>query len=450
MKNMKRVFSVLLACLMLMMVVPMTVSAEGTQENPINANDKWFGYGVDCYLLNPTIAEGTTDGVWYTLTVEQEGILYLEHKYKDVDYTITLTTDNGLVYEGGSVDGVIYNGPIMTLPVQVGDVATIQIVTKDAAAGTVYANMNIVAGDSDAPIKVKSNGIIAYVGAGETVYFQDDTLNADYATKGLLVEGSVDNTVFYAVTINSTSGAVTAKAFTDSDGDGIIEAKLGGSLGSAGAPPVKPAWAIENNSTDGIGTLYTLTIVDDAHECVYDDDADTDCNTCGAVRDPICNHTYANPFATTCNKCGEERTIDVKSWFNMVNGSTSADVDGIAFKYDVKVDGMEVINTTTAVYDKATIEGCKLVGMGAVVSNTINLPTMEDVDGSYVINVPAVYLCNVYDEAEDTVSFAVRITDIPDEHKDDMIYFHGYFIVEIDGVETIFYDNGAAAAYNSF
>ena len=451
MKNIKRVFSILLAVMMLLAVAPMTVSAEGTQDNPINANDKWFGYGVDCYLLNPTIAEGTADGVWYTLTVEQEGILYLEHKYKDVDYTITLTTDNGLVYEGGSVDGVIYNGPIMTLPVQVGDVATIQVVTKDAAAGTVYANMNIVAGDSDNPIKVKSNGIMVYVGAGETVYFQDDTLNAEYATKGLLVEGSVDDTVFYAVTINSTSGAVTAKAFTDSDGDGIIEAKLGGSLGSAGAPPVKPAWAIENNSTDGIGTLYTLTIVDSAHECVYDDDADTDCNTCGAERVPTCNHTYANPFATACTACGEERWVDLGQWFKKTSDSKSEDVNGFAFKYDVKVDGMEV-NNTTAIYDNATIEGYKLLGMGAVVSNdsTMTHPTLEDVNGSRVIDVPAVYLCNVYDEAEDTVSFAIRVKNIPDESKDTLVWFHGYFIVEIDGVETILFDTGSAAAYNWF
>ncbi len=283
MKNCQRILSILLTCLLLMGVMPMAVAAEGTQDNPINANDKWFGYGVDCYLLNPTIAEGTTDGVWYELTIEQDGILYLEHKYKDVDYTITVSVD-GLDYEGGSVDGVIYNGPIMTLPVQTGHVATIHIVTKDAAAGTVYANANVISGDSDNPIKVKSAGIQVYVGAGETVYFQDDTLNGDYATKGLLVTGEdVADTTFYTVSKNAETGAVVKKAVADSDEDGVIEAKLGGSLGSAGAPPIKPAWAIENNS--GKDMLYTLTIVDNAHECVYDDDQDIDCNSCGAIRE---------------------------------------------------------------------------------------------------------------------------------------------------------------------
>lgn len=445
MKNMKRVFSVLLACLMLMMVVPMTVSAAGTQDDPINANDKWFGYGVDCYLLNPTIAEGTADGVWYTLTVEQEGILYLEHKYKDVDYTITLTTDNGLVYKGGSVDGVIYNGPIMTLPVQVGDVATIQIVTKDAAAGTVYANMNIVAGDSDAPIKVKSNGIMVYVGAGETVYFQDDTLNADYATKGLLVEGSVDDTVFYAVTINSTSGAVTAKAFTDSDGDGIIEAKLGGSLGSAGAPPVKPAWAIENNSTDGIGTLYVLTVVDDAHECNWDDDTDADCNTCGAIREIVlpCEHEYDNPFDYDCNVCGSGRTA---VGIDLIGGSISPDVDGLAMQFTIPVEGMKR-KGTTAIYDNATIAGYKLVGMGAVVSNKgDDYYDIEDADGINVLNVPVVYLYNL---TEDTATFAIRAINIPEEGKDTPIRFRSYFIYEDEeGVQHTVYSTSSIAAYN--
>ena len=154
MKNAKRILSALLACLMLMAAVPFAVSAAGTQDDPINAADKWFGYGVDTYLLNPTIAEGS-DGTWYTLTADKAGVLVLEHSYKNVDYTIYVTV-NGITYEGGSVNGVPYNRPIHTYPVAAGDVATIQIVTKDAAAGTVYANMNVIANSASNAIKVKS------------------------------------------------------------------------------------------------------------------------------------------------------------------------------------------------------------------------------------------------------------------------------------------------------
>ena len=283
MKNCKRILCILLACLMLTMAMPFVVSAAGTQDDPIDAATKWFGYGVDTYLLNPTIAEGTADGIWYTLTAKDAGILMLEHSYKNVDYTITVTL-GGEIYVGGCVDGEPYNRPIVTAPIAVGDVATIQIVTKDAAAGTVYASMNVIAGDAENAVKVKSNGLTVVVGAGETVYFQDDSLNAVYATKGLLVSAeNVADTTLYTIAKNTESGAVAKKPIVDSDADGVIEANLGGSLGSAGAPPVKPAWAIENNSDQDI--VYTLTIVDTAHECVYDDDNDVDCNSCGAIRE---------------------------------------------------------------------------------------------------------------------------------------------------------------------
>lgn len=442
MKNIKRFIGILMACAMLMMVMPMTVAAEGTQDNPINANDKWFGYGVDTYLLNPTIAEGS-DGMWYTLTAEQNGILALEHKYKDVDYTITISV-NGKDYVGGSVDGVIYNGPIMTLPIKTGDVATIAIVTKDGDAGTVYANMKIVSGTIDDPIKVKSAGLTAYVGAGQTVYFQDDTLNADYATKGLEVFSSVD-TVFYNVSVSGTNGQVTEIAETDTDGDGTIEVTLFGSLGDVGAPPVKPAWAIENNSTDGIGTLYVLTIVDDAHECVYDDDADADCNTCGEIREVVlpCEHVYDNAFDYDCNLCGETReVISVKFY----GGSVSEDVNGLAMQFYAPVEGMK-IKGTTAIYDNATIAGYKLVGMGAVVWNdNADSHDIADANGVHVINIPAVYLCDL---TEDTAHFAIRVINIPEEGKDTLIRFRSYFIYEDEeGVQHTVYGDSAASAYN--
>ena len=75
MKNKMRIFSVLLACVMLMGIMPMTVSAEGTQDNPINANDKWMGYGVDCFLMNTTLEADDADGVWYELTADKAGDL---------------------------------------------------------------------------------------------------------------------------------------------------------------------------------------------------------------------------------------------------------------------------------------------------------------------------------------------------------------------------------------
>lgn len=449
MKNAKRILSILIACAMLMMAMPMAVSAAGTQDDPIDAATKWFGYGVNTYLLNPSIAEGS-DGMWYTLTAEQDGILALEHKYKDVDYTITISV-NGKDYVGGSVDGVIYNGPIMTLPLKSGDVATIAIVTKDAAAGTVYASMNVIAGDVDNTIKVKSEGIVVQVAAGETVYFQDDSLQAVYAAKGLLVSGDVANTTFYSVTKNSESGAASKKAFVDSDNDGIIEATLGGSLGGAGAPPVKPAWAIENHSA--VDQTYTLTIVSTAHECVYDDAADMDCNSCGAERDVEqgCQHVYDHDFDTNCNTCFEQREVTLP--LQITGNSISADVNGLAWLIEAKVDGVEVDNTT-ANYDNATVNGYKLINMGAVLSNNYDalgrVPNLDDVDGKSAIDVQAKYIYDTNEEAG-TVTFAIRLINIPDECKDREVDILTYIIFEdAAGEQHTLYCNSAYATYNQF
>ncbi|MBR2319393.1 MAG: hypothetical protein IKA50_01235 [Clostridia bacterium] len=445
MKNAKRILSILIACAMLMMVMPMAVSAAGTQDDPIDAKTKWFGYGVDTYLLNPTIAEGS-DGVWYTLTAEKDGVLFLEHSYKDVDYTIYIHL-NGQTYEGGCVDGEPYNRPIVTAPIKEGDVATIQVATENAAAGTVYASMNVIAGDIDNAIKVKSNGLTLVVGAGKTVYFQDDSLNAIYATKGLLVAGDVADTTFYTVSKNTESGSVVKKAVVDSDNDGVIEAKLGGSLGSAGAPPVKPAWAIENNSAKD--QTYTLTIVDTAHECVYDDDADMDCNSCGAVRELAHVHKYDHDFDTVCNTCGEEREVELP--LNVAGNSISEDVNGLAWLIEAKVDGME-LNNTTAIYDNATVNGYKLITMGAVASNNYaklgRVPNLDDVDGGSAIDVKAKYIYSVNEEAG-TVTYAIRVINIPDEYKDREIDILPYIIFEDeDGVQHTLYGNSDRATYN--
>ena len=428
MKNVKRMLGILLARVMLMGVLPLTVAAEGTRDNPIDAKTKWFGYGVNTYLLNPTIAEGTADGIWYTLTAEEDGILFLEHSYKNVDYTIYVTIGN-TVYEGGCVDGVPYNRPIHTYPLAQGDVATIQIVTKDAAAGTVYASMNIIPDTAANSIKVKSADYPIFVGAGEIVYFQDDSLNAIYATQDAVLSGqSIDGVTFYNVM--NTNGNLTLTAANDTDGDGKIELTLGGSEGTAGVPAVKPAWAVENTSNED--KRFTLTLVDGAHECRYDDDADADCNVCGAGReeDQPCEHVYSFDLDTTCDVCGAERDLQLP--LACSGASISEDVNGLACRFDISVQGMAVYGTT-AVYDNATFCGMKLVKMGAVVCNnfteTQTLPTLEDVDGKSVTNIEAKYLCALNEE-KGTASFAIRIINIPDHAKDTYIAFLPYVVVE--------------------
>jgi len=490
MKTTKKILGILLACLMLVGMLSMGVFAaeEGTKENPINANNKWFGFGVNCFLLNPTLTAGDTDGIWYTLTADAAGILQLENKYQNVDYQIYAKV-NGQeywCYENGA-----YNMPMTTLPVTIGDVITLQVIAQDTSlGGNVALNAKIVSGENDPTqtIKMKSAPAKVYVAAGATVYYQDDTTNAAFAAMGMIVSGDTTDVTAYTVANSSSSSSARETPFTNTDGDGAIEFKLGGAQASTGAPAVKPCWAIENKSNKD--KCFVLTLADNqTHECVYDDNNDADCNTCGAIREIIlpcehaydsvcdadCNlcgetreaphshsscssvcvlclteglpttteHQYDNPFDYDCNVCGGTREAITVAYDG---GSISEDVTGLAMQFSVPVDGMTQ-NGTTAVYDNATIAGYKLVGMGAVVSNQgDDYYDIEDADGVNVINVPAVYL---YDLTEDTATFAIRIINIPEEGKDTLIRFRSYFIYEDEeGVQHTVYGHSAAGAYS--
>ena len=139
---------------------------------------------------------------------------------------------------------------------------------------------------------------------------------------------------------------------------------------------------------------------------------------------------------------------------NMIQGyksSTSDDVNGLAFRFDVATSGMQV-NETTAIYDNATVNGYKLIKMGAVVTNKASAGTdpstlyLNKVDDERVLNIEAVYLCNLLD---DSASYAVRITGIPEEKKDTAIYARPYYIYENENGDAItVYGDVVAASYN--
>jgi len=131
--------------------------------------------------------------------------------------------------------------------------------------------------------------------------------------------------------------------------------------------------------------------------------------------------------------------------------STSEDVSGLAFKFTVATSGMQV-DKTTAIYDNATINGYKLIKMGAVVTNKTSAGTdpstlyLNKVDDERVLNIEAVYLCNLLD---DSASYAVRITDIPEDKQDVAIYARPYYIYENEnGTQITVYGDIVGASYN--
>ncbi len=229
-------------------------------------------------------------------------------------------------------------------------------------------------------------------------------------------------------------------------------------------------------------TLYFDGEVPHTHK--YDSDCDVDCNTCGETREvehnvahveavdatceatgnieywyceacgqawlnaectlntnlmavvlPMAEHIYDNEYDKDCNACGEIRDTVSEMPISFGGNSRSDDVSGLAFKFDVNVADMAV-NGTEAIYDNATIDGYKLVSMGAIVSNSKS-----------ELDIKATYLCDL-DAENGTASYAVRIINIPEANYDSEITAIPYFVVEIDGVETTIYGEAQVATYN--
>ena len=127
----------------------------------------------------------------------------------------------------------------------------------------------------------------------------------------------------------------------------------------------------------------------------------------------------------------------------------TTDGTGLAFQFDLSVS-VGVKNGNEVDYTDATIEymgyTCKLVGMGSVVTNQADVdPVLENVNGTYVIDIPVVYLTE-WDE--DSCSFAIRVINIPESALDRIIYARPYYVIEANGEQIVIYGemNSATAA----
>ena len=127
-------------------------------------------------------------------------------------------------------------------------------------------------------------------------------------------------------------------------------------------------------------------------------------------------HTYENDFDVDCDVCGGIREVALPITYE--GKSVSEDVSGLAFKFTLPVSGMG-LDDTTAVYDNATLNGYKLLEMGATVSNSKSS-----------LKLAVGYLCD-YEDYQ--VSYAVRVINIPETNYDSEITAVPYFVVEVDG-----------------
>lgn len=120
--------------------------------------------------------------------------------------------------------------------------------------------------------------------------------------------------------------------------------------------------------------------------------------------------------------------------------------NGLAFRFEINASGVATVKGNQADVTNATIDylgvECKLVGMGAVVTNRKDLGCADLnhnlVNGGNVLDIPAVYMQEV---GENCCVFAVRIINIPSTALNVPIYVRPYYVIEIDGEQLTIYDS---------
>lgn len=128
------------------------------------------------------------------------------------------------------------------------------------------------------------------------------------------------------------------------------------------------------------------------------------------------------------------------------SADTSGTGLGLAFRFNLTASGG--IKSSMNEYQESSAQvliddsNYAVIRMGAVMTNQSSVGqsnanfTLDSVTGSKVIDIPAVYLCGL--EA-DSVSFAVRILDIPQAHIGTEIYARPYYVYNNGGTEEIVY-----------
>ncbi len=194
-----------------------------------------------------------------------------------------------------------------------------------------------------------------------------------------------------------------------------------------------------DNHVDALGHNY-IGVETSAPTCGADGEMTYTCDVCGdSYTEAISatgEHSYDHAYDADCNVCGIIRAIVLP--YRFAGKSVSEDVygAGLAFLFHTEIEGMAIKQGTynRADFTNATFDGHKLVKMGAIASN-----------GKSETNIEAVH---VYQWEENTVSFAYRIINIPEDKRDTAITMTPYFVVEIDGQEVTIYGEAQSATYN--
>ena len=340
--------------------------------------------------------------------------------------------DNIFVFEkkAASNDGYIVNGDFETGTTEGLTPYQSTCVSRDAAK------------DGNFGLKMMGNGGWGGVGlwtitgleAGATYKFEMDMNAIEQGFNWTLWQDSTSSGVKYA------SGYFATKAWTTIEKEFVANSTT----------------AVLNINGGGNGNAETvyldnlkITLVKPAHVCeiVELERVDATCGADGYVKygcecgegvytetlTATGEHTYDNDFDTTCNVCGAVR--DVVAPVSFIGKSVSEDVNGYAVLFNAAVEGIVVKAGTfvQADFTNATYNGYKLLGLGVKASNGVSETTIEGL--------------RMYDLEDGNAKFAFRIINIPEDKQDVEITMIPYYVVEIDGVATTLYGEAQVGSY---
>ncbi len=390
----------------------------------VNVQVKNGGANVKSGYINKT--EWTTYSYEYTATATNSNLNFCGSGIAGTDVAYL---DNVMVYEKveQSNDGYIVNG------------------TFDTGVLTPWNNLwgscttEVIVGGKDSTFALS-------IISGQWKHVRQENIaveaNTDYKISvwsknvknmSLLVKDAADTANIVNKSIaNSDDWALTEVTFNTGANTAILVSFMGG-------------------DAEAYGTFDTI-VMEKLHTCnvVEQERVDATCGEDGYIK-YACDcglgeytetlyatgdHSYDNAFDADCNACGNTR--EVIAPIDDVANSVSEDVSGLAFKFDMQIEGIAIEEgyISKIDYTNATYGGYKLIGMGVTASNYKSSITIE-----------ATHLLELEGSA---ASVAYRIINIPEANYGDTITMVPYFIVEIDGVETTVYGDEYTASYSEF
>ena len=186
----------------------------------------------------------------------------------------------------------------------------------------------------------------------------------------------------------------------------------------------------------------------------YSVDCDPYCDYCDYERTDISEHTYDDIYDADCNLCGTVR-IPAPRPINRLSAGGAAcsyDSNGIGFRFYLEAANGQILPNNQYVKKSAKVcpfnDGVEysLVRMGAVMSNETDPVLDLEHLSSRTMDIKASYLCQL---AEERLTFAVRIINIPTNKRDVIIWARPYYIYSDGKNEIVVYGDAVCRSFAS-